>query len=222
MASYHKLIFNADDDRVFPYLQKRGIDEAHLEKGRQLYKLVDDLFQGKSMAYYSKSSVDDAWEDIQVAAKAKLNELREVALMIGNQYPRDVESLGVTKPPPSRIGNWISYARDLYTKVLARPEYIAIMAKRGVPKAEIEAALAQVERMPDVRTAASKGKGAAEQTTLDRDLELMKLKEYCADLAGWARIALKPKPQLLEILGITVKRVSRRRSQPGSTPDTEQ
>ena len=82
----------------------------------------------------------------------------------------------------------------------------------------IEAALAQVERMPKVHDSAKTGKGAAEQSTMDRDVEFEALKSYCADLAGWARIALKSKPQYLEILGIVVKRPTRRRKGGANTP----
>ena len=205
MSGYYKLIFNANHPKVFPYLNQRGIDDAYLEIGRTQYQLVDSLFEDQADAYMDKRSANQDWKAVKKEAQDTLRDLLEAARLIGKRYPKEAELLNLHEPVPTRIDDWIKYAKRLYSKVLTKPDYLAECAKRNITEADIRAALAVVEQMPDLQREASASKGTAEQSTTDRNEELEKLAQYARELTDWAKVALKGKPQLLEILGIGVK-----------------
>ena len=206
LVAYYRLIWNAAKEPVYPYLEKRGIDQAHLDKGKALYKEVKDLHENKQDAYEDKNEAFARWTKVYEGGRDKLADLLEAARLIGNQYPEEVEALGVYKSPPAKIEDWLAYADKLYAKVLSKPAYLAILAKRQITEAEIKANLAEVKGMLALQTEAYNNKAMAEDSTVTKDEKKDELEAYCNDLVGWAKYALKERPQLLEALGIIVRR----------------
>ena len=205
MDRFRKLIFNADDPQILSRLSKHKIDDAYLERGRVLFYEVEGLAFEKKGAYLDKGSQSTDWQDRLAKAKESLRDKQEFGKMLGFQYPTEVKAMGIYVEWPSRVPDWITYAKDIYQRVLNHPDYVAVCEDYGMPKAEIEAALAEIEALSDIRLNGVKQSATAQLSTEERNERMEVLMRYCAELTGWARYALKDKPQLLEKLGIRVR-----------------
>jgi hypothetical protein len=101
---------------------------------------------------------------------------------------------------------WLSDAHTLYGNLLSSETLLAQIATLGVTRERLEQESQQVNEFEVEYRTHLKETGEAQQTTIDRDAAIDKLSDWFSDFRAVARIALYERPQLLEALGIVVKR----------------
>ena len=80
------------------------------------------------------------------------------------------------------------------------------MARFNITAADLTDVQALLTTLEDAEAIQKTQIGEAQQATLDRDTIIEALDDWMSDFQGVARIALEANPQLLESLGIVVKR----------------
>lgn len=107
---------------------------------------------------------------------------------------------------PTTLSAWIRRTTNFYHNIVKNPEWLAEIAIKGVSKEMLDAGLAEVENVAEYAEVIMSEKGGAQQSTITRDNAFELLSDWVDELEKVAVIALKKTPQLLEKMGIVVKR----------------
>jgi hypothetical protein len=115
-------------------------------------------------------------------------------------------SLGLIGKRPRSLSGWLRSARILYSNILETPDALEVLARFGYTAERLQAELHDVEEVERLHVKQLGEKSAAQQSTQQRDEALDELCNWFSDFRAIARIALYDDPQLLEALGMTVRR----------------
>ncbi len=85
--------------------------------------------------------------------------------------------------------------------MLATPEIIESLTPFGYDESTISDMMDQLNELPHLKTKRDTEKNEAQQATRDRDEAMAELDTWMIDFLTISRIALKMKPQLMELLG---------------------
>jgi hypothetical protein len=99
----------------------------------------------------------------------------------------------------------LTQARTFFNALLADAALLSRYGQYGTDQHAVQAAFAQVGTAEQAHTAKMKETGEAQQATKERDARLDVLDSSMAEFYALARLACEDAPQLLEMLGITVK-----------------
>lgn len=200
-------INNAKDDiEIQTAMALKGYTVEKMQEGKDLLvsaislSAVFDKEHGDVTAAFAarnaeKEKADGNFEDFVGLAQVALK--------------NDVAALSTLKLHARKtvtLGAWLKRTRSFYNNILDNPEWLTEIAKKGVSKEMLEAGSAEVKNVEDYVDVILKEKGEAQRSTVTRDNKFEELSDWVDDLEKVAVIALKKTPQLLEKLGIVVKR----------------
>lgn len=117
-----------------------------------------------------------------------------------------VSTLALYARKPTTLSGWIRQTTSFYNNMIKNPDWLTEMAKKGVSKEMFDAGLADTKHVAAYADAIMGEKGGAQQSTINRDNAFELLSDWVDELEKVAVIALKKTPQLLEKMGIVVKR----------------
>jgi len=92
-----------------------------------------------------------------------------------------------------------------YTEISADPELLSKLARLKISEEEINDCLAMIVDLETSRAIYLTEKGDSQNSTKIKDIAIAKMNNWMYEFFTVARIALKDNPQLLEVLGKTVK-----------------
>ena len=120
--------------------------------------------------------------------------------------PGALHSLRAAGTRNRSLTGFIKDARMLYNNLLSQPEYLNIMTKYCVSAELLNTANAEIDALEKASQSYFKEKGEAQDMTIKRDQLFDDLYNWYSDFRAVLRLALTDSPQLLEELGIVVKR----------------
>lgn len=107
---------------------------------------------------------------------------------------------------PTTLSAWIRRTTNFYHNIVKNPDWLAKIAIKGVSREMLDAGLAEVINVAGYAEEIMSEKGGAQRSTITRDNKFEELSDWVDELEKVAVIALKKTPQLLEKMGIVVKR----------------
>ena len=152
---------------------------------------------------YTAGEASDALWDAAYGEYKTILTLSRVAL---KDKRGALHSLRATGTRNRSLTGFIEDARMLYNNLLSQPEYLAAAGKFGLTKTRLEAAIQQIDELAHANESYFREKGEAQDATIKRDALFDDLYNWYSDFRAVARLALTDSPQLLEELGIVVKR----------------
>lgn len=183
-----------------------GYGTADMATGQALYDTTVQAF-GSSATESDEASAAYAVFD------TKKNELGDIysahrrkAKVVFHEDFVTAKKLGITGTMPVAYVNWLDTVSKFYTVSIKDVE---IQTKLGRLKITLDDLNATNALIPDVkasRAAYLKEKGESEDATSKKDAAFGKLDDWMREFYSIAKIAMEDNPQLLEALGLTVKR----------------
>ena len=194
----------ADAD-LLAALTPRGYDQATLEAAQadfdafeaRIYERED--LAGQQVA--ATQAFNEAWTAFKQAG-GPYSTHRALANLVFRSETGTRRRLGLTQSPPSAFGRWVQHARLFYTTALGDAVLLARLATRGLTQPDLEAALAEIDRLVALDQAQEDLKGRAQQATRDRNAQRTVVQDWLRTFDGFAGIALVGRPDWLERLGI--------------------
>ena len=104
------------------------------------------------------------------------------------------------------VTGFMNDAQLLYNNLMSQPEFMDIMNRFGVTNATMNEAKVQLDKLKEAHIKYFKEKGEAQDQTVKRDKMYDELYDWYSDFRAVLRIALNDSEQMLEKLGIVVKR----------------
>jgi len=200
------LIFNSKKPQIAPKLALFGIDATHQTTGETLYNEVITLYEKQKQEGQEESLAYDNSFKVESKCKTKYKLNRKIIKM-ASRADKDLQSrIKINDYQERKIEVWIAQTINFYNLVLNEVEFLESIARFGITSESLMQDKSDLETLKTLRNEALSERGEAQEATRLRDLKMDELQDYCYELRTIAKIALSGEPQLLEMLGIIVRK----------------
>jgi len=199
------LIYNSRNPEIAEALAIFGITSEHIDNGVAKYEGVIQIFSINVKEHQEKDIAYDNYIESRENVFTIFNQTIEIIRMIvrGDKDLQDrLHFSSIQKKSP--IEEWINNVLWFYEVLLNEVVLLQKISSYNITEENIIDQKEQVANLKVLRNTVFAEKGEAEEARRLRDEKLADLEEYCYELRTIAKIALKDKPQLLEMLGIKV------------------
>lgn len=194
------------DDVIKNAVAILGYTEEKLQAGLALLNEADTLYDTQLKEY---GDVDEA-QNVFATSKEKADVTYKMLLSIARiAFKKDVKAittLELNGERASTISGWLKQTRNFYRAILTNEFWKSVMNEYGQTEEKLNAALQAVDAVNTANEQVKKEQGDAQNATQVRDIKFEELIIWLNDYTEIAKIALSESPQLLEKLGIVVKR----------------
>lgn len=184
---------------------KRGYSKVELLKVRSLINEAERLAASQKSQYGDKYKSTD---DFAASFDSIISEYRDhvVLARVALGYNKgEMEKLQLNGQRKKSKTGLINQAKCFYINALSSTEVRVSLAKKGITEEELITTKSKIDGLDSMQADKYDKKGAAESATQLRNNVIDELMEWYSGFKKIARVALKNKPQMLEILGISVK-----------------
>ena len=182
-----------------------GYDSAKLNAGKLLLdQALNETANQQSQYGEQYGSTDTKYQLKNDTHKTYMKTVK-VARIVFDGDTDAIGELQLKKGRDAAFADWYQQAFNFYTNLLAKTEFTDAMAEYAFTRLKLETEFDDLKHVEEANLAFLEEKGEAQQSTKDRNAILDQLQEWSNDYSEIAKIALKAKPQLLEVLGIFVK-----------------
>jgi hypothetical protein len=184
-----------------------GYPEERIREGERLWNKANELMVIQVNLYGNLYAATDEQEKFLEETYSQYMVVVKVTRVVLKKQPDMLARLGVTGKRPRSLSGWLRSGRILYTNLLETPEALkAVNTLGGITAERLQEGLQNITKIEDLHIKQLGEKSSAQQATQERDKAFDELCDWYSDFRAIARIALYDNPQLLEALGITVKR----------------
>lgn len=187
-------------------LAARGYSNLSLLEALALYQKAENSYQSQKAKYGDKLGATDYFDALSDELHETYSEHLALAKIILKNKRGDLEKLQANGKRKSTISGWIGQVKTFYTNALDSIDIRAALATKGISEAELRDTQDKVIALEKKEAAKYDKKGDAQLATSHRDDVIDELLEWHKDFVETAKITFRRTPQLLEKLGITVKR----------------
>jgi len=180
-------------------LEPLGYDQGELKLGLVLHADASNTYTKRQSALATATQDLAAREAVAEPVKEEFTTYRETAQAIYKGAER--ANLGASGRVSGDIEVFETNARSAYMTALTEP-HASALAKRGFKPGRIESALAGIENLSTLNTAASASQKAAIAATKARDAAGKKMNAWASELRKVSKANLKKRPDLLALLGV--------------------
>jgi hypothetical protein len=177
-----------------------------MKKGENLLLKVKELKSTQVGDYGSKYAASELVTEKWAKAKSTYMITLKLVRVV---FKDDIDVMVKVKATGQRrrsLSGWLSDAEIFYTNLLNTPVAVEKLQRYGYTSERLQSEFDAVKEVGQLHSRRLNETGEAQQATVERDKAFDELCNWYSDFRAIARIALYDKPQLLEVLGITVKR----------------
>jgi hypothetical protein len=183
-----------------------GYPSREIEIGEELlakYKQLTSVQVGDYGDKYAASGlVIEKWS----VAKATYMVTLKIVRVAFKDEPDMLVRFKATGRRRKSLSGWLSDAEIFYTNLLNTPVAVERLNRYSYTLQKLQQEFEMVKEIELLHSRRLTETGEAQQATVERDKAFDELCHWYSDFRAIARIALYEKPQLLEALGITVKK----------------
>ena len=183
-----------------------GYDSAKIAEGKTLYETTRQAFDSNqtetdeaAAAYALFEAKKDQLDDIYTAHRKKA----KVVFRTDSVTADKLDILGIM---PLAYVKWLETIRKFYKIAIADPDIQSKLVRLKITTPDLNAAQALIPEVEALRSAYLKEKGESQAATTIKDTALANLESWMSEFYAVARIAMEDNPQLLEALGLVVKK----------------
>jgi len=178
-----------------------GYSAEKLNAAKALYdsaRTAVNLQKSKSGAQQESTS---RLTEAEAAARDAYQALVKVARAVFIKDKAQLTALGLTGMEPEDLAGFLTAAYTLFDNA----PNLSALADYGYGAARLQTERGKISALDQANRQQEAAKGAAQQSTVDRDAALQVLNDWVAQYRKIARVALREKKQLLEKIGIVVR-----------------
>lgn len=206
-------ISNAKGDaEIGQYLGAFGYQTPQLSEGMALYEAADGAVKKQVAAEGDQGEASKRAQNAEKAARKAYQDLAKVARAIFSKDKAALSVLGLDRPMPKAMPLFLTMATALFDNASHDPDIAKALGTRGYDAKRLAAGRAKVVEMSAAMQAHQSAIGASQQATEEQDAVLKAMDAWMSEFVKIAKVALGPKPQLLEKLGI-LKRNTKTKAQ---------
>lgn len=183
-----------------------GYDDAKVAEGKALYETTRVEFD----ANQTESDEAAAAYAVFAAKKDQLGAIysshRKKAKVVFRDDPTTADRLEISGTMPVAYVKWLEAVRKFYNTSIADAEIQKKLSRLKLTTDDLNAAKAMIPEVEALRAAYLKEKGESQNATAIKDTAFAELDSWMSEFYAVAKIAMEDQPQLLETLGLIVRR----------------
>ena len=196
-----------------------GYDDARWAEGQALLDAAREQVRANEAAFATQlgktdaynAAFDEAWDQAQSLARlcAELFQGQTETLRLVGLHAKRDKSTGESEiawPRQRTLAHFLAWARNLYATVQKNSEAAATLADFGYPAGRLSEEAAEVEAMAQADSQQEIAKAETQQSTVERDEAVENLGVWMRKAETVAKLSLKDKRQLLELMGLRAQR----------------
>ena len=183
-----------------------GYDITKLNEGKSLLDNLKVLQAGKKQQYIEQRAATADRDTIRMQINEIYRQHLKLARMTFKNEPNMLSALEADSRRLRSFNGWKAQVTTFYDAALNNQPIMDGLARFNITATDLINVQALLTTLEDAEATQKTQVGEAQQATLDRDKAIKALDDWMSDFQGVARLALKANPQLLEALGIAVKR----------------
>jgi hypothetical protein len=201
-------------------MAKFGYTEEKWNEGQALFSTAQEKITANGRAYANQLALTDQFNEEFDEAWDLAQTLANVCAVVFEDDTGKLKLLGLHKKRdetdeeselawPNRtraFTTFLPWARNLYSVCQTDADVADIIADFDYPLEKLQQEAVEVEEAATKNSEQENAKATAQQSTVERDDAVNDLKAWVSKARKFAKIALKGKKQLLEALGMTVRR----------------
>jgi len=187
-------------------LNECGYTTERLQQGQAKFIEVDGMVNTQKLEYNEQYEASNIFYFEWKLAKKFFMRTLKFARIAFEGNTKILNDMHANKSRSKRYDVWRVDARAMYDTLLGDDSLINVMLEFGYSIEKLTAEYEDVKKLDTYYNNFMTEKGEAQNSTLIRDEKLQELLVWRGRLVKVARLALEDQPQLLEILGIVVKR----------------
>ena len=187
-------------------LNEYGYTTERLQQGQAKFIEVDGMVNTQKLEYNEQYEASNKFYFEWKLAKKFFMRTLKFARIAFEGNTKILNDMRANKSRSKRYDVWRVDARAMYDTLLGDDSLINVMLEFGYSIEKLTAEYEDIKKLDTYYNNFMSEKGEAQNSTLIRDEKLQELLVWRGRLVKVARLALADQPQLLEILGIVVKR----------------
>lgn len=195
---------NSNHEKIEPVLSTYGYPASKIADGIALHADAEKKQKDQVKEYGEQYTATDALHNAILAVSIVYIEHLELARIAFKKQRGVLSELAANGERKKTQDGYLSDATTFYKNLLDKPAYVAAMAKYGQTEEILNDGFELVKTANNKLAEQRKEQGEAQTATKNRDIAVNLFSEWYTDFIGVAQIALKNKPELLEILGVKI------------------
>ncbi len=186
-------------------LAEYGYDEAKISEGKSLYDEARRTFDANVKETREESSASLVFQEKYHNVQKKYSTHRKKARIVFEENEEALRLLKLKGSAARAIAASIEEMRAFYQLLDATPLLLTALKQLKITEEDVKN---QLKEFPEVEKAYAtylKEKGESQQATRDKNKAFEALDKWVSKFHRVAKIALEDRPQLLEILGKSVR-----------------
>jgi len=196
----------ASQPQIATTMAEYGYGSAEMATGQALYDTTVQAFDSGTTETDEASAAFAVFD----AKKNQLSDIysahRRKAKVVFQNDPVTAKKLEITGTVPAAYVNWLDTVSIFYTISIKEAEIQTKLGRLKITLDDLNAANALIPEVKASRAAYLKEKGESEDSTSKKDSAFARLDDWMSEFYSVAKIAMEDNPQLLEALGLTIKK----------------
>lgn len=200
------------DEEILGYVSQFGFDNKKLNEGLQRYERAVEAYNIRQRLKGNQQNLTEEFYKAYKNAQNAYQNLAKVARAIFQNDKGKLAQLGLNKRMPRTISQFITNAYTLFDNVLSIEDIKTKLSEFGFNEERINSERQKIVELDIAKLKKESAKGAAQQATKDQEQAFYELSRWISTYIKIARVALQGRKELLEKLGIQVKRKASRKN----------
>lgn len=201
-AAYVALGNAESEPEIATKLAPYGFGPERIARFRTIYDEALAAVQQQTALGGKQRAATAAARKAEVAANAAYQEVAGVARTVLGKDKGALTGLALDQPAPRTSALLLTRALALLDNTAATPAIAERLAAHGITADTLAARRKVIVAFADALRAQEAAKGLAQQASADARASLEAVDEEMRVLRGLARVALRDRPELVEVLGI--------------------
>ncbi len=185
-------------------LTNRGYPETVLIEAKKMGDRAADLFALQVKEYGEQYAATEIYSKAGETLRTEILDFRTIA-RVAFKNDRDTQKALLLNEELVRNFDGFRTQVDIILKNAMRSQTVStITAKYGYTVGHFEEMLAQLNELPEMKQDRDNQQIEAQEATRARDAVIAKMDDWYVDFMAIAPIAVKDRPELLELLNVTV------------------
>jgi len=196
-----------NSEEIIIRMERYGYTSERItEEGLNRLDNVHQLFALQRKEYGEQHDANAVSTDLQNETRSAYMDHVRLSRIALKNFPGALHSISATGSRKRSVAGFLKEARTFYLNMLDQPRLLEAMERFNITAEELQAGLDRVDKAEKSYQVFLKEKGEAQDSTIVRDEAFDELYNWYSEFRAVARIALADRPQLLEKMGIIVKR----------------
>ena len=186
-------------------LAEYGYDEAKIKEGKKLYDEARKTFDVNTKETREETTASQNFQE-KYQNFQKIHTIhRKKAKIVFDDNAEAFLQLKLKDTPARAIAKFLEEAKAFYQLISTTETLMTPLKQLKITEQEITKQLQLLKEVEQAHADYQKEKGESQQATKDKNDAFEALDKWLAKFFKVAKIALEDKPQLLEILGKTIR-----------------